>query len=78
MLPPFQNRIKTSAYILSFISSQFSLRKGLSRFLAVFSMALAFREREIGVKDTSSNVNVPSDPRARLMYYLYCVSEVSI
>ena len=39
-------------------------------------MAVAFRGREIGVKDTGSTTNVPSDPRARLMYYLNCVAAV--
>jgi hypothetical protein len=41
-------------------------------------MALAFRGREIGVKDTTRLVNVPDVPKARLMYYLDCVSTVSM
>ncbi|CAB3981267.1 Hypothetical predicted protein [Paramuricea clavata] len=39
-------------------------------------MALAFRSREIGVKDTSHAANVPDNPKARLMYYVGCVEGV--
>ena len=40
-------------------------------------MALAFRGREFGIKDTSTSANVPESPKARLMYYLGCVNGVS-
>lgn len=37
-----------------------------------------FQGREIDLKDTTVSVNVPDDPKARLMYYLCCVSNVSV
>jgi hypothetical protein len=39
-------------------------------------MAALMNRTQVGLKPTSSAVNVPSAPKARLMYYLDCISTV--
>ena len=39
-------------------------------------MAILARREELGIKITGVNVTVPNSPKARLMYYLSCVSTV--
>lgn len=74
-LPACKNPLRT--FLLAFCLA-FHCTTVLRKFCAVFKMALAFHGREIGVKNTGQTANVPNDPRARLMYYLSCVSAVSI
>ena len=42
-----------------------------------FKMALAFQREQLGVQLKGDTVSVPDDPKAKLMYYLNCISTVS-
>ena len=39
-------------------------------------MNIDLAEKKVTVKDITSETIVPGDPKAKLMYYLYCISEV--
>ncbi|XP_028406336.1 uncharacterized protein LOC114528821 [Dendronephthya gigantea] len=39
-------------------------------------MALAFQRNQLGMKVTGTNVTVPNNPKAKLMYYLNCMATV--
>ncbi|XP_046857911.1 uncharacterized protein LOC124451345 [Xenia sp. Carnegie-2017] len=41
-----------------------------------FKMALAFQREQLGVQLKGDTVSVPDDPKAKLMYYLNCISTV--
>ena len=41
-----------------------------------FNMAVAFQRNQVGMKVTGTNCTVPSNPKAKLMYYLNCMATV--
>ena len=61
-------------YPIFFMSALIVLLFVNSKILYLFQMAMVSAKREIGIKDTTKIANVPDNPKAKLMYYLQCVS----